>query len=305
MPKGSNITKKQHYIPQVYLRGFSPEYHEKGRDASKHTIFCYDLTGRNSFMDAVPIRTICYEENLYEVTDSAANVVFPNRLERFFAEFERRFGIYRQKLETKVFIEDKYTTSRFLTSEEKDFWIVYILIQILRLPQVLKLAEEVSAKIWKNQIDTNQSKNIARTSCLPFFKKLEEDSKEGEIIKILFEPMKDMSLGVGVDRQARIITADNPVYVEVEKFPCKEYKKVIFPITSEICLFLLEEDKENYPKNFLFPISDGIQEEIFRLMTYTSFGKLYSNHLLNERERIWVKEVLEEKEASKCHTLIL
>ncbi len=40
-----NKTKKQHYIPQVYLRGFSPQYKNgKGKPhKDKYRIYAYDL----------------------------------------------------------------------------------------------------------------------------------------------------------------------------------------------------------------------------------------------------------------------
>lgn len=45
MSKNNSITKKQHYIPQVYLRGFSPEYEreKKSQSNSRYTVYVYDL----------------------------------------------------------------------------------------------------------------------------------------------------------------------------------------------------------------------------------------------------------------------
>ena len=160
------------------------------------------------------------------------------------------------------------------------------------------MAEDVSLEIWKNQINTKQAKNIARIFCLPFFKEIVEGSNEMVIFDALFEPMKNMSFGVGVDRKAKIITSDKPVFIHSENFSCKEYGRVIFPITAELCLFLFgKEDKEHYSKNFLFPIDDEIREEITKSLTASSFGKIYANHMLDKKEQRYVKEVLMEKEA--------
>lgn len=299
MPKGSDITKKQHYIPQVYLRGFSPEYQKDNKDCplSKYTIYCHDLTVKNQIMKAIPIKSVCCSDYLYEVTDHKGEIVLANHLEHFFAAIEKMFSEYRHELERKAFIEANYKTKCFLTSKEKVFWVTYILIQILRTPQILNVAEDMSLEAWEDQINAKQAKNIARMFCLPFFKEIEEGNKETVIFDALFEPMKNMSFGVGVDRQARIITSDKPVFIYSEEFPCKEYGRVIFPITSELCLFLFgKEDKEHYPKNFLFPINDEIREEILKSMTASSFEKIYSNHLLDKKERRFVKEVLMEKE---------
>lgn len=299
MQKDSNITKKQHYIPQVYLRGFSPEY-QKNKEklpSSKYTIYCHDLKIKNQIMKAIPIKSVCYKDYLYEVTGYEGEIVLANHLEHFFSSMEKMFSEYRDKLEKKAFVEENYKTKCFLTGEEKVFWVTYILIQILRIPQILNLAENVSLETWGNEINTKQAKNIARMFCLPFFNEIEEESKEAVVFAALFEPMKNMSFGVGVDRQAKIITSDNPVYIYSEDFSCEEYESVIFPITSEICLFLFgKESKKKYPRNSLFPINNERREAILKSMTDSSFEKLYSNHLLEKREIGLVEEVLAKKE---------
>ena len=66
-----------------------------------------------------------------------------------------------------------------------------------------------------------RQKNAARGYCLPFFSSIGE--KEGRIIKALLEPMGNMNFGVGVDLQGKIITSDNPVYIELSQWPCDEY----------------------------------------------------------------------------------
>lgn len=299
MQEDSNITKKQHYIPQVYLRGFSPEYQRNKEKllSSKYTIYCHNLKEKNQIMKPIPIKSVCYRDYLYEVTGHDGEIVLANYLEQFFSLMEKKFSEYRDKLERKAFVEENYKTKCFLTGEEKEFWVTYILIQILRTPQILSLAENVSLETWENEININQAKNIARMFCLPFFKEIEEGSKEPVVFNDLLEPMKNMSFGVGVDREAGIITSDNPVCIYAENFSCEEYKRVIFPITSKICLFLFgKEDKKKYPKNSLFVINNETREEILKSMTDFSFEKLYSNHFLDKREIGIVEEVLAKKE---------
>lgn len=285
-------TKKQHYIPQVYLRGFSPEYNKKNStQKDKYTIYCYDINSKKQNDRAIPIKSICYEKNLYEVTGSDGNIVLPNYLETWFSKMEEKFGEFRSKLERKVFIEDNYKTKCFLTNEEKIFWFTYIITQIIRLPQTLEIAENEAKKIL--QVNSQQAKNIARIFCLPFFKVIDENSIESRLINIFFEAMKNMSIGVGVDKDKKLITSDKPVYIDSKSFPCKEFDKIIFPVSSEICLFLFSnENKGKYQKNFLFPIESEVREEIIKAMTHSSSGKLYSNHILDKGERECIKETL-------------
>ncbi|RHQ88520.1 DUF4238 domain-containing protein [Clostridium sp. AF21-20LB] len=112
------MTKNQHYIPQVYLRGFSPEY-EKGSKSypnSRYTIYCYDLNVKKQKYESVPIKSICYIKYLYEVTGHSGEIVLPNYLEHFFAGIEKMFSDFRSGLERKAFIEDNYRTNCFLTN---------------------------------------------------------------------------------------------------------------------------------------------------------------------------------------------
>ncbi len=67
MFQNNSITKKQHYIAQVYLRGFSPDYlrkKEKATATEKYTIYCYALESEEQSKKAVGlnpyvIKNIC------------------------------------------------------------------------------------------------------------------------------------------------------------------------------------------------------------------------------------------------------
>lgn len=306
MLKVKNLTKKQHYIPQVYLRGFSPEYIDKNNEIplSRYTIYCHDLNKEAQSYKPVPIKSVCYKNYLYEVTGNDGEIVLPNHLEKFFSVIEKMFSEYRHKLERKAFITENYAMKFFLTQEEKSFWITYILIQILRMPQILELAEQVGLETWEEELTNKQAQNIARLFCLPFFKEMTEGNKETMLFDTLFRPMKSMSFGIGVDVQERIITSDKPVFVYSKAFPCKEYERIIFPITSQICLFMFgNEDKKMQRKNFLFPIDEGHREEIIKSMSATAFEKVYSNHIFDKKERKYIKEIMKDREEDKltCH----
>ena len=291
-----NKTKKQHYIPQVYLRGFSPQYKNDvgGKlDKGKYTIYAYDLK-KNQSSQAIPIKSVCYEDYLYEIRNDEGGFVSENYLENFLKILENSFGKYRKKLERKAFLEENC----FLTQEEKCFWVTYMIIQILRLPSALNAVTEAIKEHAAVTLSDAQAKNAARGYCLPFFSSIGE--KEGRIIKALLEPMGNMNFGVGVDLQGKIITSDNPVYIELSQWPCDEYDIIIFPISAQLCLFLFgNENKKNTRKNFLFAINEKHREFIVTSLASNAIRKLYSNHELTEMEREYIKQGTKDREESE------
>lgn len=296
-----NKTKKQHYIPQVYLRGFSPQY-KKGKGEKPHKdkyrIYAYDLK-KNESSQEIPIKSVCYEDYLYEIRNDEGGFISKNYLENFLGKLEENFyPKYRNKLESKAFLEENYETNCFLTQEEKKFWVTYMIIQILRLPSALNAVTETIKENAAVTLSDVQAKNAARGYCLPFFSSIGE--KEGRIIKALFEPMGNMNFGVGVDLQGKIITSDNPVYIELSQWPCDEYDIIIFPISAQLCLFLFgNENKKNTRKNFLFAINEKHREFIVSSLASNAIRKLYSNHELTEIEREYIKKGTKDREESE------
>ncbi len=288
-----NNTVRQHYIPQVYLRGFSPEYESAclGKISnSKCCIYFYDIE-KHFQSTAVPIDSVCFENSLYEVTGVSGRRVFPNYIERFFGRCESEFSRYRKKLEKKAFDILNYRTKTFLCREEKVFWCTYIVIQILRMPQVIGLAESTCKEMYG--VNDNQARNISRIWCTPFFRDLGEDTPEAKLFSCFFEPMADMAFGVFVDEEGMLITSDKTVYIHATSFPCSEYEKIIFPISSKLCLILFggEEKKKLPKKNFLCPIDNESRRMIFSAIADASFNKVFSNHRLDDEELHLIEQI--------------
>jgi len=57
MPKGSNSTIDQHYIPQMYLKGFS-ESVQKSKE-EKFYIWQYNIKKMQQIKVPVPIKSVC------------------------------------------------------------------------------------------------------------------------------------------------------------------------------------------------------------------------------------------------------
>ena len=292
MSNGKQLTKKQHFIPRVYLRGFSIDDNNI-TDNDKKRINYYDLIN-DEFKTDVKINTQCCEKNIYELTDEKGDQILPNYLEKALGLLEIQFPKYRDKLRGKAFIDDNYKTKSFLTHEEKVFWIVYMTLQLMRDPQILKATEEATIELLN--INTNQARNIARQLCLPLFNEINENSPESKLIDAFMNPMLNMSFAVCVDKEARFITSDKPVNVYSEKMPCKEYDFIIFPISAELCLLMFGgEEKGINGRNNLLPITDEIREIIFCNIVDNANDKIFLNHKTDKKEKTWIREVMNNK----------
>ena len=95
----NNLTRNQHYIPQVYLRGFSPDYLGENRertDEAKFRIYAYNLNKEEKVNNPIPIKSICLKKDLYEINDSNENIVSANFLEKWLGVIESKFSYYRK-----------------------------------------------------------------------------------------------------------------------------------------------------------------------------------------------------------------
>lgn len=295
------FTKKQHYIPQVYLRGFAPEYKTLRRSNvsnEKHTIFQYEIGSERQIERSVPIKSVCYQECLYETPNKDGEYINPNWLENVFSKLEVMFSEYRDKLERKAYHEENFIINCFLDRDEKAFWVTYLALQILRLPQLLNTAQEEAKKLLNNDSFADEDINgFVRMYCLPLFSEIHEDSKEAIVFNAIIKPMFSMNMAVGVDFDGKLITSDKTVYIYTKEYPCDEYEEVIFPISASICLILLGgEKKKQYRHNVLFPIDKNARDYICGAIASTAFEKIYSNHLLSKQERRIIEGSREEVE---------
>ena len=291
--------KKQHYVPQIYLRGFSPEYEplEKSKISNeKYTIFSYDLEKKAyDSTDAIPIQSICYKKMLYEIYGADEQIIFPNWLENYFGTLEIMYERYRLELERKIHREN-IGIPNFLTLKERLFWVTFIAIHLLRNMYVLSEAEAVIKELVNINISDKEIKSLVRMFCLPFFQEINENSKETKILEGILTPMYQMQFAVGVDFGNKLITSDKGASIIGKEFPTDEYDEVIFPITSNICLFLVgNENKDVYPDNTLFELTEAGKKHVTTNVILDAYERIYSNHRFSVQEKKFIKEIAAER----------
>ena len=286
--------KRQHFIPQVYLRGFSPEYEPLEKlqiPNSKYTIFAYDIE-KNAYdsMKSVPISSVCCKDLLYEIYGKDGQIIFPNWLENYFQQLEIMYGKYRGKLERKT-NKENIGMPDFLTTKERTFWITFITIHLLRNLYALSEAEKVIKEMMSNHASDKEIKSIVRKYCLPFFQEIKTDSCDIKIFERVLTPMLKMHFAVGMDFDNRIITSDKGATIIAKELSVTEYDKVIFPITSSICLFLFsDENVLGYQDNVLYKLTEDGRNHVTTNVVLDAYRKIYSNHRFSVSEKRLIKE---------------
>ena len=263
------ITKRQHYVPQVYLRNFS-------KDKKRIWSYVVDKSEKGKY---VPIESVCRENYLYEVKDNKGSFLSPNWIEKIFSALEGMFAVQLRGLNSKAFIKENYRTKSFLTTQEKAFWKLFVAMQMMRSPMVLLEATDAVRGLSQGQLTENQIRAVAISQCLPLFRELKAEDKN--VFNAFMKPLLNMSIAIGVDESETLFTSDEPVYCyssQREKlFQVEEYEKIVFPLTSKLVLLMLGGDMaKGYDRNRLFPLdSEGI-EDVKLSIAYAARSRVFS-----------------------------
>lgn len=280
-------TKNQHYVPQVYLKGFSrDEVH----------VYRNELNGdRIVSSKFVPIESIFREKYLYEIKDSNNSFVALNHVEKCLSALEGMLSTYRNQLMRKAFNKENHRTKCFFTAEEKNFWKIFVVLQMLRSPAVLDVARKFSADYFSDSLSANDAYSIATQMCLPFFKELK--SEDENCLTRFLEPVIPMSIVLGVDFSGRIITSDNPVYFYSQDKTIENCEKIVFPVTSQLVLLLLGgKMKEGYDKNRAFELEDDELDSIIKPIAYSADSTIISRDPLTSEIKTMIREARKDKQ---------
>ena len=297
MTNVQNPTARQHYVPQVYLKEFSQD---------KKRIFRYDLKTNLQTREPVPISSVCFLKNMYEFTDEKCKRLGVNYIEKCFCEFEAIFTQHVNKLKLHITHKPDNNSLFVMDSDESVFWIAYTAIQILRSPWALSAAHEwATEEFSKEHFSTDQLQTIAILFCLPFLKDL--INKDGSLFSCLINSIKNLSMVIGIDKNDRVFTSDNPVYCYGESL--NSIEKIIFPLSSNLVLFFLSDVYINtFDKILFFDMVDYDINETNLSISYAAQSCILSKYLLNEVELKQIKQAQQDKkndeEELKCPTSI-
>ena len=279
-------TKKQHYVPQIYLKGFS-------RDSA--TIYEYNFAKREAIKKPVCIESVCREQFLYEIRDQSGEIINTNFIEDILCEYEGQFAEYRRKLLRKSVVKANYNTLCFLSKEEKIFWIFYTALQIMRSPSMLNGIGSILREELQGQLSQEEAHNVAVAFCLPFFKK----PRSGEMTALTYfiSLLITKILTVGYAESDNLFTSEHTMYgVRNSAEGLFTFKKLWFPISSN-CVLLFSEPGESVriKKNCLIPITEEDVHEINKGIAYIARKMVFSKHPFSESDIQLIEDARRER----------
>ena len=278
------ITKRQHYVPQTYLQGFS-------LDGKR--LYAYYIKKAEAIGNAVPIDSVCYEDYLYEFRDSGGQIVSINLLEDSLCNYEGMFADYKRKLEEKAYCKENFETMCFLTKEEKDFWMVYLTLQILRNPIILNGTAEI-VKSELPESDITEARNYALAISLPLVKKAEPGDMNAFIYFLSLVNRKKLT--IGYTENDHLFTSDLAVYGYSPTKGEFDFESLWFPINSKLVLIASDPNKISPSMyNRLIPLSDEEVKNLNKGIAYNANQMIFSKYPFTEDDIRLIEQARAEK----------
>lgn len=268
-----NPTRAQHYIPQFYLKHFSPD--------SKR-IYQYNVRAGKQTPVSVPINSICFEKNLYEFQDSEGKIVKQNLLEKRLSVFEGMFAQAFRSIITKTNDPLCLFSNCFLTPQEQASLIVFISTLILRHPIILNAGIETAKESIGNGIQQYQAKNLTLQMCLPLYRKISIDEKN--IFNEIISWFEEMSFQVYVSSKDVFFTSDHPVVIIGSHSP-HHIEELFLPITPRIMLHMMPEaDTPEFYRNRMLSLTNKALKIICQEYSAHCNNWVYSKAPLTEQQ---------------------
>lgn len=288
MPKGDKPTANEHFIPQMYFRGFS-DIKESGSE--KALIWQFNLKNMHQTPDPVNVKDICYKKHLYEIKSDDGSFVAQNTIEKTFGKIESQTSKVIQSIKHKSQNTNCLNCSTILSEEDKAYLVIFIYCLLYRDPETIEYGIKVLQES-NPEINTREARNFTLFNLLPLG--LNKEWDKNTIIRTALSNLSGMAFQIGIAEDDLIITSDRPVAI----WPPKEEelynrpRAVAFPLTSRLVLYL-------FPIESVDPIARNCfikqtKEQLNDLCGYISaYARdwIYSRNPLTDEQLSIIKEV--------------
>ena len=174
-----NDTKRQHYLPQFYLKGFT----------NKGKLWVYDRE-KNEFRIQTPVNT-AIEKDYYTFVDKKGEK--NKSVEKILADIEGRV----------VPVFDKIKNQDSINDEDKGIMSLFLSFFIYRVPEFEKLSNEIAQEISEFTMKNLISSKEQAAKWIENYKK--DTGKSFDVSpEILFEYAKNPQLEITIDRNTTL-----------------------------------------------------------------------------------------------------
>lgn len=232
MSREPNPTKGEHYIPRMYLRGFS-EITKSGTAL----MWQFDLERMRQTATQVNVRDVCFKKNLYEIRDSDGSFIARNRIENVFSRIELNTDMVIRSIQDKAERENCLNCPHILSENDKSYLIVFMTSLLYRDPLTIERYIAYLQSI-NPDMDNHEARNSALLNLLPLG--LDSSWDENTLIRTALGTLSGMAFQIGISSEDALVTSDRPIIL----WPSKEdelYSRpgaVALPLTSKIVLYL-------------------------------------------------------------------
>lgn len=232
--KKNNETKKQHYVPKMYLKNFTFDGVNCYTKNRKGEIYSQNISG------------ICKTKYLYEFRDKDNKIISKNFVENILKIKENEFSSFLGELFKFLEQHDKTTEIRFPKNIERETIISFVMFMILRNPLIINNTREILSGMNINVTDI-EAKNMAKMGNKIWLKKISKRMSDNYNIIIHKNIVAE-----------KFITSDIP-------FSCLllgEHYICYMPLSSEY--FIVLTPKKLYKRNLdVFVINNTLNIDFF------------------------------------------
>lgn len=229
----SNITKKQHYIPQMILKHHYVDYEDVQIPEKYPYLWQFDKD-KNIERKIYDVSEICYEKYLYEFRDDKGKIIqgTANYIEHILSKFELQWN-----LSLKNIIKN-YNNVHAISENDIASILLLVTIQFLRTPKIIDFNTRYIQKLCYDMPE-NECSQYAKYISLIF--KNTNDEKTW-MISQLFKLMLTKDIVIGHTNKTFLISESHPVLAfSIE---------TLFPTNN----FVFQDDKLDHTKfSFYFP----------------------------------------------------
>lgn len=287
MPNGDKKTEDEHFVPRMYLKGFSEI--KKGKQ-EKAFIWQFNTKTLQQMPEQVNVKDICFEKNLYELRNIDGTFIAQNRIENIFGKLEKNTSKVINSIKEKSQNEKCLNCANILSEDDKSYLIIFMTALMYRDPQTIELGIQTLQKSNPDMV-MREARNYTLMNLLPLGVDTEWD--ENTLIRTAVTSLCGMAFQIGITDDDVIFTSDRPVIL----WPPDKYelynrpKAVVFPLTSRLVLFLFPwEGVEPIGRNCFIKLDGERIKDIQTNVAVYAREWVYSRHPLNEKEVEIIKE---------------